>query len=250
MTDEQWRRVWELYQSCASVSPDQLERELSRIDDDGVRQAVAAMLNRTTSVESLDRIGQKVGRYVLTANLGKGGMGEVYAARDADLGRNVAVKLLPHVRTGESSPVARFLHEAKAASALNHPNIVTIYEVIHSDSHFAIAMELVDGISLRELCGSPMPVDRVLHLGGQIARALAAAHTRGIVHCDVKPENLMVRQDGIVKVLDFGLAQDVMSRSSTSALPAGTLRYMSPEYSRGEPVSVANDIFCLGLVLY
>src|SRR5205823_10298002 len=135
-------------------------------------------------------------------------------------------------------------------SALNHPNIITIYEVIHATSRLAIVMELVDGMALRQLCGSPLPLDRVLHMGEQIARALAAAHARGIVHCDIKPENLMVRQDGFVKVLDFGLARDLSSTISSSVAAAGTLRYMSPEQSRGEVPSSASDIFSLGLVLY
>ena len=117
-------------------------------------------------------------------------------------------------------------------------------------SGLAIVMELVDGMSLRQLCGSPLPVDRVLHLGEQVARALGAAHARGIVHCDIKPENLMVRQDGFVKVLDFGLAQDLSSIASSSILPAGTLRYMSPEQSRGEAPLAASDVFSLGIVLY
>jgi Tol biopolymer transport system component len=146
--------------------------------------------------------------------------------------------------------VARFIREAKAASALNHPNIVTIYEVIHAESRLAIVMELVDGMALRQLCGSPLPVDRVLHIGEQIARALAAAHAQGIIHCDIKPENLMLRHDGFVKVLDFGLAQDLAKGGATSIVPGGTLRYMSPEQSRGEGASPASDVFCLGVVLY
>src|SRR5207237_7032274 len=133
--------------------------------------------------------------------------------------------------------------EGKAASALNHPNIVTIYEVIHATSRLAIVMELVEGMSLRHLCGSPLPVDRVLHLGEQVARAMAAAHAHGIVHCDIKPENLMVRPDGIVKVMDFGLARDLGSTMTSSFPAAGTLRYMSPEQSRGDLPAPASDIF-------
>lgn len=251
MTPQQWQTAWRLYQSCVNISPNNLQAFLrSATGDAEVRDAILNLLDRTRAVESLDRIGRRIGRYVLTGRLGAGGMGEVYAAQDSELGRPVAVKLVGRPEAGESSPVARFIQEAKAASALNHPNIVTIYEVIHADSRLAIVMELVDGMSLRELCGSPLPVDRVLHIGQQIARALAAAHARGIVHCDIKPENLMLRPDGFVKVLDFGLAQDLSSNASTSMVPAGTLRYMSPEQSRGEPASPASDVFCLGIVLY
>ena len=249
MTDQQWQAVWQLYQTCCSVSPEKLRETLDESRDDEVREAVLAMLG-TMAVENLDLVGQRIGRYVLTACLGEGGMGEVYAAKDAELGRSVAVKLLARPAGGEAPAVARFIREAKAASALNHPNIVTIYEVVHSESRFAIVMELVDGVSLRELCGSRQPVDRMLHLGAQVARALAAAHKQGIVHCDIKPENIMVREDGVVKVLDFGLAQDLLSKESSSILPAGTLRYMPPEQLRGEAISTASDVFCLGIVLY
>jgi Tol biopolymer transport system component len=252
MSDEQWQAAWKLYQSCSSVSPERLQTFLTGATvDPQVRDAVLKMLaGNPANVDGLERIGQRIGRYVLTARLGEGGMGEVYAARDSELGRSVAVKLLGRSTAVESSPVARFIREARSASALNHPNIVTIYEVIHTESRLAIVMELVDGVALRQLCGSPLPVDQVLHIGEQIARALAAAHAQGIIHCDIKPENVMLRHDGFIKVLDFGLARDLTAGSSTSIIPGGTLRYMSPEQSRGEAASPASDVFCLGLVLY
>jgi serine/threonine-protein kinase len=208
------------------------------------------MLQEPLEGQTLERVGQKIGRYRLTGRLGEGGMGEVYAARDLELDRSVAVKLLNQSTIGTSHMVDRFIREAKAASALNHPNVITIYEVIHSESRLAIIMELVEGTCLRQLCGSPLPVDRVVHLGEQVARALAAAHTRGIVHCDIKPENLVVRPDGIVKVLDFGLARDLASVTAGSLFAAGTLRYMSPEQSRGDMPSAASDIFSLGILIY
>jgi Tol biopolymer transport system component len=251
MNEEQWQAAWKLYQSGSSMPAEQLHCFLnSATDDPQVRDAVLAMFDATRKPDSLDRIGQRIGRYVVTGRLGEGGMGEVYAARDSELGRSVAVKLLAASAAGASAPADRFIHEAKAASALNHPNIVTIYEVIHTTSRLAIVMELVEGVALRQLCGSPLPVDQVLHMGEQIARALAAAHARGLVHCDIKPENLMVRQDGFVKVMDFGLARDVASITASSILAAGTLRYMSPEQSRGEAPSPASDVFSLGIVLY
>ena len=254
MNDEQWQAAWKLYQSGTSIPREQLRAFLNAATTDGeVRDAVLAMFDSPAKAESLDRIGQTIGRYVVTGRLGQGGMGEVFAARDSELGRLVAVKLLT-AAPGAALEVDRFIQEAKAASALNHPNIVTIYEVVHATSRLAIVMELVDGVPLRELCGASLPValpiDRVLHLGEQIARALAAAHARGIVHCDIKPENLMVRPDGFVKVMDFGLARDLGSITSRSFAAAGTLRYMSPEQSRGESPSSASDIFSLGLVLY
>jgi serine/threonine-protein kinase len=250
MTDQQWQAAWKLYQSGSSIDPEQLHSFLNIATSDlEVRSAVLGMIERPKKADTLDRIGQRVGRYVLTEYLGEGGMGEVHAAHDSELGRSVAVKLLTAPSAATLFPVDRFVHEAKAASALNHPNIVTIYEVIHTASMLAIVMERVDGTPLRQLCGSPVPVDRVMHMGEQIARALAAAHVRGIVHCDIKPENLIVRQDGFVKVMDFGLARDV-SLNSSSILPAGTLRYMSPEQSRGEAPPPASDVFSLGIVLY
>jgi serine/threonine protein kinase len=262
MTDAQWQAAWQLYQSGSSFPPEQARSFLDRATDDPeVRNIVLAMLDKAPASQSFDgtelnRIGQKLGRYILTSLLGQGGMGEVYAARDPELNRAVAVKLLADSALGQASPPAgparnvdRFIGEAKAASALNHPNIVTIYEVLRAPSGLAIVMELVEGVALRQLCGSSLPVDRLLHLGEQVARALGAAHARGIVHCDIKPENLMVRHDGLVKVLDFGLARDLSSITG-SIPPGGTLRYMSPEQSRGESPSAASDVFSLGIVLY
>ena len=262
MTDAQWQAAWELCQSTTTFTPEQVRSFLEgATGDPEVRDMVLALLDKTKKKSfagtGSHRIGQKVGRYLLTALLGEGGMGQVYAARDPELNRSVAVKFLGVSTSGHESPPAipesqvdRFIGEAKAASALNHPNIVTIYEVVHAPSGLAIAMELVEGVSLRQLCESPVPMDRLLHLGEQEAHALSAAHARGIVHCDIKPENLMVRQDGLVKVLDFGLALDLGSITSGSMLWGGTLRYMSPEQSRGESPSAASDIFSLGIVLY
>jgi len=263
MTDAQWQAAWELCQSTSTFTSEQVRSFLKGATaDPEVQEMVLAMLDKTQKSKRVDgtgpdRIGQKIGRYLLTALLGEGGMGQVYAARDLELNRSVAVKFLAGSNPGQASPpaepashVGRFIGEAKAASALNHPNIVTIHDVVHAPSGLAIVMELVEGVALRQLCESPVPVDRLLHLGEQVARALSAAHARGIVHCDIKPENLMVRQDGLVKVLDFGLARDLGSITSGSMLLGGTLRYMSPEQSRGESPSAASDIFSLGIVLY
>jgi Tol biopolymer transport system component len=145
-----------------------------------------------------------------------------------------------------------FLREAKAASALNHPGIITVHEVIQSESGLAIVTEFVDGAPLRKFCGSPMAVDRAIRCGSQVAHALCAAHSRNIIHRDIKPENIMLRADGLVKVLDFGLAQGMggVEDEVMSQLRVGTLRYMSPEQATGGRLTAATDIFSLGLVLY
>ena len=146
----------------------------------------------------------------------------------------------------------KLLREAQTTSALNHPNIVTIHEVIRSGSSIAIVMELVEGDSARELCEKRLPDEQVIGIGQQIARALAAAHANGIVHRDIKPENIILRQDGCVKVLDFGLARraSISPENSSIGLEAGTLCYMSPEQTRGQPATSASDVFSLALVLH
>src|SRR5688572_1308496 len=205
--------------------------------------------------------GVQLGPYEVTEPLGKGGMGEVYLARDHRLGRELALKVLPRQATDDAAAVERFVREARAASALNHPNVVTIYEIGEAEAGRYIAMELVCGMTLRALAGPvPRSTDEVARLGAQIARALAVAHAAGIVHRDVKPENVMVRPDGYVKVLDFGIARlvatDAGRMTAAEALPTvvgravGTLRYMSPEQACGEAVTSATDIFSLGMVLH
>ena len=166
--------------------------------------------------------------------------------------RPVALKFLLPQTIGDDSTAARFVREAKAASQLNHPNIVTIHEVVTSDSGFVIAMELVEGKSLREYCGRPLAPAQVFNYGGQVALALAVAHANNVVHRDIKPENVMVRPDGFAKVLDFGLARglDVDRQTSISGIPLGTLRYMSPEQLRGGELTGASDVFSLGVVMY
>jgi eukaryotic-like serine/threonine-protein kinase len=209
--------------------------------------------------------GTHLGRYEIRSQLGIGGMGEVYLAQDTKLDRKVALKILP-ADLANQDRLRRFGQEAKAASALNHPNIITIYEVEQIDSVNFIATELIEGETLRQrMRRAPMKLGEVLDVAIQTVSALSAAHAAGIVHRDIKPENIMVRQDGIVKVLDFGLAKlterpppdsvntEAPTRAVANTEPGvvlGTAIYMSPEQARGLQVDTRTDIFSLGVVLY
>ena len=220
-------------------------------------------------------VGMRFGRYELLSRLGAGGMGEVWRARDHDLHRDVAVKFLPEKFAADPSRFSRFSQEARAASSLNHPNIVTIHEIGDTSGLHFIVMELVEGHTLRELLQTrdsrPFTPRRLLETGAQIAEGLAKAHAAGIVHRDLKPENVMVTEDGFVKVLDFGLAklrsdgsggQEQWFDSAAPTWPEspspqtavgavlGTAGYMSPEQARGRPVDHRSDQFTLGAILY
>jgi serine/threonine-protein kinase len=211
-----------------------------------------------------DRTGQQIGHYLLTAKLGQGGMGVVYAARDLKLRREVAVKILRARAVGDEERRRRFLREARAASAIVHPNVVTVFEAGEADGIVFIAMERVRGRSLRALLaekgGGPLaPVDAA-RLARDVARGLAKAHEAGIVHRDIKPENVMIGEDGAAKILDFGLAKRRAGSSARGAettsleTEAGTLlgtpSYMSPEQARGEAIDARSDVFSLGVMLY
>ena len=211
-------------------------------------------------------IGTRLGRYEIRSQIGEGGMGEVYLAEDTKLDRKVALKILPADVAANVNRMNRFVQEAKAASALNHPNILTIHEIDQTDSGLFIASEFIDGETLRKrMKGVPMRLAEVLDIAAQIASALSAAHAAGIVHRDIKPENIMLRRDGIVKVLDFGLAKPVArvpaelvdTEASTRAaiktepgVVMGTVIYMSPEQARGLQVDVRTDNFSLGVLIY
>jgi serine/threonine protein kinase len=241
------------------------EREGSFIDSPAA-QPVAEML---ASADSETYVGQTVGSFRILSRLGRGGMGEVYLAQDAKLGRKVALKLLPEELTRREDLVRRFVLEAKAASALNHPNIVTVYEIGGTGSSQYIATEYIDGETLREhFVKGRMSLREVLDVVIQIAGALSAAHARGIIHRDIKPENTMLRRDGYVKILDFGLAKLTSFKSpgssTSSDLEAATLvkmdtepgvmlgtpYYLSPEQARGLNVDARGDIFSLGVMTY
>ena len=209
--------------------------------------------------------GTRLGRYEIHSLLGAGGMGEVYLAWDTRLDRRVALKILPDAVAGDPDRMMRFAQEAKAASGLNHPNIITIYEIDQSESTSFIATEFIDGSTLRERMRTPVSPAEVLNVAVQVAGALSVAHANGIVHRDIKPENVIIRSDGIVKVLDFGLAKltgqgppdcvdgDAPTRADLKTAPGlvmGTATYMSPEQARGQQVDSRTDIFSLGVVLY
>ena len=207
--------------------------------------------------------GSRLGPYEILVPLGAGGMGEVYRARDDRLGREVAVKVLSEEFSSDPDRRKRFEQEARSASALNHPNIVTIHEIGTSENTIYIAMEIVDGRTLREVLHSgPLPTKRLLDLAFQIADGLAKAHSAGIVHRDLKPENVMVSRDGVVKILDFGLAKLVKPVSDDgSHVPTttnqtkagtvlGTVGYMSPEQASGKPLDFRSDQFSLGAIFY
>ncbi len=208
--------------------------------------------------------GTRLGAYQIAAPLGAGGMGEVYLARDARLGRDVAIKVLPQDVAADASRLKRFEKEARAASALNHPNIVTIYETGSAEGVSFIAMEKVDGRTLRELLFSgPLALKRLLLIAAQMADGLARAHEAGIVHRDLKPENVMVTKDGLVKILDFGLARQtrvdrgsgegshLLTETGTSpGAVLGTVGYMSPEQAAGQAIDFRSDQFAFGSILY
>jgi serine/threonine protein kinase/Tol biopolymer transport system component len=207
--------------------------------------------------------GKQFHHYQILSRIGAGGIGEVWLAKDLRLGRQVALKVLSPISAADPEQIRRFEREARAASSLNHPNIVTIYEVGSAEGLEFIAQEFVEGETLRQrlACG-PMPFAEVLDIGAQAASALAAAHGAGIIHRDMKPENIMMRPDGLLKVLDFGLARSVVrthpGRSSEAGnlsitrpgFVIGTAKYMSPEQARGMPLDERSDIFSLGIVLY
>jgi serine/threonine protein kinase len=260
MTGEKWQSAWQIYSAVREMPLSERQSFFdSASSDPEIISEVLLLLEQSerhapepVTRHTIHAVGSQVSRYVLLSELGRGGMGQVFSARDTELGRNVALKFLNFETAIHSEAAQKLLREAQIASALNHLNIVTIHEVIRSETSIAIVMELVEGQSLRQMCKKRLPIEEVIPIGRQIAGALATAHAQGIVHRDIKPENMIVRPDGCVKVLDFGLARQRsnVSELSNASLPAGTLRYMSPEQTRGEAATSASDVFSFGLVLY
>ncbi len=268
MTPQRWQQVRRIFEDALEQPSAARLAFLNNAcgADDELRREVEALFaaNETAAVASKQpgtmRVGEVLGHFEIEALLGRGGMGEVYLARDQRLQRQVALKVLRADFTHDPARVRRFEQEARAASALNHPNIAMIFDLGESARGHFIAMEYVAGQTLRaRLRAGRLPLKTALELALQLAEALAAAHQAGVIHRDIKPENLMLRPDGYLKVLDFGLAKLTETRASagraahSSTTPGtvlGTVSYMSPEQARGQAVDARTDLFSLGIVLY
>jgi serine/threonine protein kinase len=284
MKAERWRQVEQLYDAALELpvaerarfaheacgGDEDLQRELLSLlaaeqeiggfmESPALDIAAKAVAQERSTFNQPSFIGHELGPYKIEKLLGAGGMGEVYLAYDAKLKRNVALKILPPQFTSDPERVKRFERESRAVSALNHPNLITIYDIGISDGVHYIATEFVSGKTVRDLIDDGLKMRDALAIATQAAEALAAAHAAGILHRDIKPENIMVRPDGYVKVLDFGLAKlnepaavsGVNHSSRTQpGLLMGTLAYMSPEQAAGDEVDQRSDIWSLGIVLY
>ena len=207
--------------------------------------------------------GTIINQYKIISAIGKGGMGEVFLAQDTKLDRKVALKILPPEFAEDADRMSRFVREAKSASALNHPNILTIHEIGESDGTHFIATEFIEGETLsKHLKGENISLKTVLDIATQIASALQTAHSAGIVHRDIKPDNVMIRADGLAKILDFGIAKlsespknvgeedatAIQKPSTSPGMIIGTANYMSPEQAKGKVVDARTDIFSFGVV--
>ena len=286
MNAERWKKVKELFDAVVEMEPIARDRFLDRecATDDALRRDVEKLLSSSQDANGfLERpasshvasailepkgmltAGDRFAHYKILRQIGVGGMGEVYLAEDEKLDRRVAIKILNEQFGKNDAHLQRFIREAKAASSLNHPNILVIHEISIGDNANFIVSEFVEGRTLRDLIGgSELTVETVVDIAIQVAGALAAAHGAGIVHRDIKPENIVVRPDGYVKVLDFGLAkllkpqnlfaneanETAIQNHTARGVIMGTVSYMSPEQAKGETVDERTDVFSLGVVVY
>src|SRR5437667_2965884 len=286
MKAERWKQVNDLFQSAVERAPGERAAFLHEAchGDEGLCREVESLLTSyeraenfielpafevapelVTNAKAGGLVGKVVGHYRIESLIGVGGMGEVYRARDERLGRKAALKLLPDSLTIDETQLSRFKNEARSASALNHPNILTVYEIGAEGDRQFIATEFIEGITLRaSIARGRINPHAALEIAVQVASALTAAHEAGVVHRDIKPENIMLRPDGYVKVLDFGIAKLTEQRLAShdhavettatlqtrAGLVLGTARYMSPEQARGQKVDARSDIWSLAVVLY
>ena len=280
MNADRWKQIDQLFHSALERNDDERTAFLAQacVSDEHLRREVESLLDSHDQAASFIEApagdaaaallaerrtllipGTMVKRYKILGLLGKGGMGEVYLAQDTELHRRIALKILPSDFTRNPDRVRRFVQEAHAASALNHPNIVTIHEIGQLDGAHFIVTEFIEGQTLAEqLRAGGMQLSDKVDVAIQVASALDAAHAAGIVHRDIKPENIMLRRDGYAKVLDFGLAKLTESQVQSNDLKTetnpgivmGTVGYMSPEQARGLPVDARSDLWSLGVVLY
>jgi len=282
MNADQWQRIKELCVAALTFAPHKREAYLEKECDgdlrllDEVRSLLAVQSKASNCLGELPRefvaaafenhvslVGRNIGNYELRTLLGRGGMGEVYLAEDRDLGRKVALKVLPQELTRDTQPLQRFKQEARAASGLKHRNIITIYSVGQEDGIYFIAAEYVNGLTLRQrlMSSGRLELKDAIEIGIQVGSGLEAAHNAGIVHRDVKPENIMFESDGTAKLLDFGIAKltETLGPENVSStqpfkteqgIILGTPAYMSPEQARHQPLDHRSDLFSLGVVLY
>ena len=276
MTPERWRQISEIFYAARLRGPAEQAAYVAAAcaDDDALCRDVSVLLQAHNEGAGFGssplmlssrqlQSGTLFGAYRIEALLGRGGMGEVYRARDTKLNRDVALKILPDVFSFDPGRVARFKREAQLLALLNHPNIAAIFGVEENEDRQALVLELVEGSTLAErLARRPIPLNEAVPIAKQIADALEAAHERGVVHRDLKPANVKVRPDGTVKVLDFGLAKALDSHigakdpSDSSAefthrgVIIGTAAYMSPEQARGQPTDQRTDVWAFGCLLF
>src|SRR6266567_742988 len=286
MTPARFQTIEEIYRAAVDQEPDRTSAFLDAAceGDEPLRRKVEALLaSRQRAASFIETsavglaakiiqngqadslVGQTIGHYKISESIGTGGMGEVYLATDVTAGRKAALKLLPERFTGDAERLKRFQQEAHAVVALNHPNILTVYEIGEDHSTHYIASELIEGETLRQrLMRARIEVSEAVDIAIQVASALAAAHETGIVHRDINPGNIMLRPDGYVKVFDFGIAK-LAEQEAPATMPEdealllvetnlgsilGTVPYMSPEQARGSTVDKRTDIWSLGVVLY